>query len=184
MATLNSIRYQTVPLLILVLVSAALLSWRTAASANAEEVEVKYYPGAGTYQSAGCMACHKWHGKGGTGYAGTPINFRTTELTKEQIMQVVACGRPGTGMPYFRKDAYKDYNCYDMTIEELCDDLMPPRAKQWLKGRQIRNVATFIVEFWQGRSDEVTKADCQLFFGDSKICDNVESMSSDGGGGH
>ena len=21
-------------------------------------------PGAGTYQSAGCMACHKWHGKG------------------------------------------------------------------------------------------------------------------------
>ena len=83
-------------------------------------------------------------------------------------MQVVACGRPGTGMPYFRKDAYKDYNCYDMTIEELGDDLMPPRAKQWLKGRQIRNVATFIVEFWQGRSDEVTKADCQLFFGDSK----------------
>ena len=176
MATLNSIRYQTVPLLILVLVSAALLSWRTAASANAEEVEVKYYPGAGTYQSAGCMACHKWHGKGGTGYAGTPINFRTTELTKEQIMQVVACGRPGTGMPYFRKDAYKDYNCYDMTIEELGDDLMPPRAKQWLKGRQIRNVATFIVEFWQGRSDEVTKADCQLFFGDSKICDNVQKI--------
>ena len=155
-----------------------------ASEITAQDSDVKYYPGAGTYQSAGCMACHKWHGKGGRGYAGTPINFRTTELTKEQMMTVIACGRPGTGMPYFRKDAYKGYNCYDMTIEELGDDLMPPRARTPLKGRQIRDVATFIVEFWQGRSDELTQADCQIFFGDSKMCNNLDLLESGGGNGH
>ena len=63
-------------------------------SARAEEV--KYYAGAGIYQSAGCMGCHKWHGMGGTGYAGTPINFRSSPLTAEQIRDVISCGRPGT----------------------------------------------------------------------------------------
>ncbi len=148
--------------------------------------EVKYYAGAGIYQSAGCMGCHKWHGMGGTGYAGTPINFRSTPLTAEQIKQVIACGRPGTGMPYFRKTAYKDdFNCYDMTKEELGDDLMPPRGKTWMVPRQIRQVTNFIVEHFQGRDNEILTSDCQIFFGDSKMCTQLDLMSSGGGGdGH
>ena len=153
-------------------------------SARAEEI--KYYAGAGIYQSAGCMGCHKWHGMGGTGYAGTPINFRSTPLTAEQIRQVVSCGRPGTGMPYFRKTAYKDdFDCYDMTREELGDDLMPPRGKTWLVPRQVRQVTNFIVEHFQDRDNEILKSDCQIFFGDSKMCTQIDLIPGGGGGdGH
>jgi mono/diheme cytochrome c family protein len=43
-----------------------------------------------------CAGCHKWHGNGGGGYGGAALSLRQTQLTREQIIETVTCGRPGT----------------------------------------------------------------------------------------
>ena len=52
---------------------------------------------------------HSWHGKGGGGY-GAGVSLRDINLTLNEIINVIKCGRPGTGMPYFSKKAYKEEN--------------------------------------------------------------------------
>jgi mono/diheme cytochrome c family protein len=64
------------------------------------------------YEEANCVGCHKWHGNGGGGYGGAALSLRKTELDRGQIIEVVHCGRSGTGMPHFDRDAYKEYDCY------------------------------------------------------------------------
>ena len=55
--------------------------------------------GKQVYQKANCVGCHKWHGGGGGGYGGAALSLRASSLTREQIVEIVNCGRPGTGMP-------------------------------------------------------------------------------------
>ena len=42
------------------------------------------------------MGCHSWHGKGGGGY-GAGVSLRNINLTLNEIINVIKCGRPGTG---------------------------------------------------------------------------------------
>ena len=51
--------------------------------------------GKAVFSKANCMGCHKWHGNGGGGYGGDALSLRKTELTREQIIETVGCGRPG-----------------------------------------------------------------------------------------
>src|SRR6201996_500794 len=52
---------------------------------------------------AQCVFCHGWAGDG----AGAPqssggaANLRETKLTREQLIEVISCGRPGQAMPRF-----------------------------------------------------------------------------------
>jgi hypothetical protein len=149
---------------------------------DAAAQQVRKHPGASVYKSAGCITCHKWHGMGGPGYGGTPINFRETILDKQQLMEVVACGRPGTGMPSHHKSAYKGYDCYGLTKEDLGEDL-PGRSRYTLSMRQINNVSDFIVEHFKGRTNDLVRSDCTIFFGDSRMCRNLD-MAGGAGGGH
>ena len=55
--------------------------------------------GKAVFSRANCVGCHKWHGNGGGGYGGDALSLRKTELTREQIIETVSCGRPGTAMP-------------------------------------------------------------------------------------
>src|ERR1700754_2930687 len=48
---------------------------------------------------AQCQFCHKWDGGGDQGYGGNALSLRQTQLTAEQLAEVVKCGRPATGMP-------------------------------------------------------------------------------------
>jgi hypothetical protein len=41
-------------------------------------------------------------------------NLHQTRLNREQLIEVIACGRPGTEKPYFDKYAYEDTNCYGL----------------------------------------------------------------------
>jgi hypothetical protein len=154
--------------------------WAAAAMAQPRAMP----PGASVYKRAGCIVCHKWHGMGGPGYGGTPINFRATILNEKQLIEVIACGRPGTGMLRFLRGAYKDFDCYDgMTLEEL-GDMAPGPARQQLNYRQVKQVADFILNHFKGRSNELKKADCTLFFGKSKMCTQLKITAGGGGGGH
>src|SRR6201988_625923 len=69
--------------------------------------------GKAIYKRANCFGCHKWHGDGGGGYGGAALSLRATELTRDQIMETVACGRAGAARPYFARGAYDSSKCFE-----------------------------------------------------------------------
>src|SRR3984885_16127085 len=83
--------------------------------------------GRAVFKRGNCFGCHKWHGNGGGGYGGDALSLRKTELTRDQIIETVSCGRPGTGMPFFVGGAYDEVKCHDMTRQEA-GALMPPEG--------------------------------------------------------
>ena len=66
--------------------------------------------------------------------------LRDTQLNRDQIIEVVHCGRPGTGMPRHDRDAYKDYQCYGgLTAQDFGKD-MPKEATNFLRPKEIETV--------------------------------------------
>src|SRR5258707_13568913 len=83
--------------------------------------------GKAIYKRANCFGCHKWHGDGGGGYGGAALSLRATELTRDQIIETVACGRPGTAMPYFARGAYDSTKSHEMS-RQVVGDPTPPKV--------------------------------------------------------
>jgi mono/diheme cytochrome c family protein len=137
-------------------------------------------PGQAIYKRANCVGCHKWHGDGGGGYGGAALSLRKTELDKQQIMETVRCGRPGTGMPYFSRDSYPENEpprCYNLTTKDL-ETMHVAQANVFLRPEEIAAVAEYVISSIKGKGDP-NLADCIAFFGeDSKACDVYK------GGGH
>jgi mono/diheme cytochrome c family protein len=116
------------------------------------------------YEKANCVGCHKWHGGGGGGYGGAALSLRDTQLDRDQIIEVVHCGRPGTGMPYHDRDAYKAYRCYDgLTVQDLGKD-MPVEAANFLRPNEIEVVVDWVLANLKGKGPP-SYADCINFFG-------------------
>ncbi|MCE2509390.1 MAG: cytochrome c [Alphaproteobacteria bacterium] len=129
--------------------------------------------GKEVYKKANCAGCHKWHGGGGGSYGGAALSLRETILNQEQIVEVIACGRPGTGMPAFHRQAYKGYDCFGMTWDELGED-KPPKPPKRLRIPDIESVAAYIVEKIKGKGD-MTKAQCVDFWGEgARECGRFE----------
>ena len=88
--------------------------------------------GKQVFQRANCVGCHKWHGAGGGGYGGDALSLRATQLDRDQIIETVTCGRPGTGMPYFQRGAYDGEATYAAAAARQRhpppDVVVPPRA--------------------------------------------------------
>src|SRR5467141_5281051 len=72
-------------------------------------------------QKANCQACHGWAGDGRKMDDQMPdgANLREIALSRDELIVVIKCGRPGRGMPAFDKLAYSDARCYGMTRAEL-----------------------------------------------------------------
>src|SRR5215470_9592536 len=113
---------------ILVFAIAATAAMTSAAAQSADPTGA----GKAVFKRANCVGCHKWHGNGGGGYGGAALSLRKTELSREQIIETVGCGRPGTGMPFFTRGAYDSVKCHDMTREEAGSN-MPPEAGTFLR---------------------------------------------------
>jgi mono/diheme cytochrome c family protein len=125
-----------------------------------------------------CAGCHKWHGDGGGGYGGAALSLRRTELGREQIAEVIACGRPGTGMPYHKRDAFADGSCYGLEAAELGQDL-PPEANDFLRPREIEAVAAYVVANVKGKGPPDLAA-CEAFWGEgSRVCGKYRRKESD-----
>ncbi len=127
--------------------------------------------GLNVYKKGNCMGCHSWHGKGGGGY-GAGVSLRISELSTEEIVNIVKCGRPGTGMPYFNRKSYKTEKCYDTLIEDYDSVYRPISSKKFLSPRQIEAVSLFVKEVLQGK--KLDKNYCESFFKKgSKVCNKL-----------
>ena len=161
---------------------------RAAAPGRAQDSAEHPRAGEGkrVYQRANCVGCHKWHGGGGGGYGGAALSLRATQLTREQIVEVVACGRPATGMPYHKRGAYDgDEGCHGLTREDLGKDV-PPEAAASLRPGEIEAVADYVLAAMKGRG-EPGYADCAAFFGEgARVCNSLRTdrpPAAPGGGG-
>ena len=111
--------------------------------------------GLSAYKKANCMGCHSWHGKGGGGYGGG-VSLRITQLDRDNIIEIIKCGKPGTGMPYFYKKSYIKEKCYDTLIEDYQDETIRPiSSKKFVNDRQVEALADFIINNLKGK--ELTK---------------------------
>lgn len=165
----------------------ALAAALAAAPGRAQDTAEHARAGEGkrVYQRANCVGCHKWHGGGGGGYGGAALSLRATELTREQIVEVVACGRPGTGMPYHRRGAYDGEGCYGLNREALGKDA-PPETTAFLRPSEMEAVADYVLAAMKGRG-EPSYADCAAFFGEgARVCNSLKTaapMAAPPGGG-
>jgi mono/diheme cytochrome c family protein len=125
--------------------------------------------GKHVFQRANCMGCHKWHGNGGGGYGGDALSLRKTQLRREDIIETVSCGRPGTGMPFFTRGAYDTTKCYGMDRKEAGDQ-MPQEANVFLRPAEIEEVADYVIAHIKGKG-EPTYDECIAFFNaGSRVC--------------
>jgi mono/diheme cytochrome c family protein len=122
---------------------------------------------------ANCQFCHKWDASGDQGYGGNALSLRQTQLTAEQFAEVIQCGRPTTGMPYFDQFAYTDKRCFEVTRAEL-GDAMPPIAPDSLQKREIDAVVKYLFAKVVGRGPS-TYEDCLDFWGkDTRQCEPMK----------
>ncbi|MBR0695177.1 c-type cytochrome [Bradyrhizobium lablabi] len=132
--------------------------------------------GKAVFAKANCMGCHKWHGNGGGGYGGDALSLRKTELTREQIIETVSCGRPGTGMPFFMRGAYDETKCHGMNRREASAQ-MPPEGGTFLRTKDVEAVADYVIAHIKG-AGEPTYAECVAFFSNtSRVCDIYKTQA-------
>jgi hypothetical protein len=112
--------------------------------------------------------CHECHGWAGDGQPNTLHSFgrapslRETRLSRDEIRMTIQCGRPGTPMPHFDRFAYTDKRCYDMTGEDLGDQV-PDRGAVTLQTYEIDAVADYVAYKVKG-AGPITRAECSEFF--------------------
>src|SRR4051794_1801908 len=122
---------------------------------------------------AQCQFCHKWDGGGDQGYGGIALSLRKTQLTAEQLAEVIRCGRPTTGMPYHDERAYTDKRCYGYTRADLGKD-MPPMGPESLQPREIDAVVKYLFARVVGHT-AATYEDCVDFWGkDTRQCEPMK----------
>lgn len=122
-----------------------------------------------------CGQCHGWSGNGTPDDPRSPIgmSLRQTQLTPEQMYEVIKCGRPGTQMPAFDQRAYDDDRCYGVTAADL-GNATPPKRGVYLIPREINALVAYIFTNQVGRPNEHTDAECRAYFGETAtICDNL-----------
>src|SRR6201981_228961 len=133
--------------------------------------------GKAVFKRANCFGCHKWHGNGGGGYGGDALSLRRTELTRDQIIETVACGRPGTGMPYFVRGSYDTTKCHEMSGQDV-GDRIPPEGGVFLRAPDIEAVADYVLAHIKGKG-EPNYDECVSFFGNtSRVCDIYKAAGS------
>jgi len=102
---------------------------------------------------ADCQFCHgiDGDGRGAPQSPGRAANLHTTILNRDQLIEVIACGRPGTEMPHFDKYAYEDTNCYGLSVAQLGNDAPHDPHSTSLTRREIEAVADYVLATFVGK---------------------------------
>jgi mono/diheme cytochrome c family protein len=116
---------------------------------------------------AQCSFCHGWaaDGAGEPQSNGGAANLRNSFLNRDQLIEVIMCGRPGTPMPHFDEQAYTDDRCYGMTAAELGPQApaLPPGST--LRKREAEVIADYLLARIIGHGP-VTREECEEVFGE------------------
>jgi mono/diheme cytochrome c family protein len=118
-------------------------------------------------QKANCQTCHGWAGDGRKMDSQMPDgkNLRETELTRDNVVTTIRCGRPGTGMPAFDRLAYSDGRCYGLKAADLrARDLTLTDPPATLAPREIELLADFLFAKVIGQGP-MTHAKCIAYWG-------------------
>jgi mono/diheme cytochrome c family protein len=143
------------------LAAIAVLVWGTA-PAGAAGLEA----GKEVYNRANCVGCHKWHGGGGGGYGGAALSLRETMLDREQLIEVVRCGRPGTRMPYHDRGAFTRTECFGGVTKADLGPEFPPAAPRFLREPEIEAVVDYVQAQLQGKGAPSLE-DCIAYWGEA-----------------
>jgi hypothetical protein len=115
---------------------------------------------------AQCPFCHGWaaDGAGEPQSNGGAANLRQSYLNRDQLVEVIMCGRPGTPMPRFDEEAYTDNRCYGVTEAEIGPQVpsLPPGGT--LRKREAEAIADYLLAKVIGRG-QVTREECEEVFG-------------------
>ena len=98
-------------------------------------------------QKANCQACHGWAGDGRKMDTQMPdgANLRETTLDRQNLIMVIKCGLPGTGMPAFDRFAYSDGRCYGLKQADLrASGKRMPDPPSTLQVREVEAIADFL----------------------------------------
>jgi len=98
-------------------------------------------------QKANCQACHGWAGDGRKMDTQMPdgANLRETTLDRQNLIMVIKCGRPGTGMPAFDRFAYNDGRCYGLKQADLrASGQRMPDPPSTLQVREVEAITDFL----------------------------------------
>jgi hypothetical protein len=123
--------------------------------------------------------CRDCHGGMADGIGDVPQeqgpNLRGTLLNEEQLAEIIRCGRPGTGMPYFDARAYVDDRCYGVTADQL-GDLVPPRGSPGVTQRSVDALVAFLFDAFIGDLDP-SKEECAAIWGpEAALCARFPSL--------
>ena len=85
------------------------------------EIKVPRGGGRAAFEKYGCITCHMSDGRGGQNEGGYGADLRVTKLTEQEVLQTIANGRPGKGMPSFKGAI--DEETLQMIAKFIKDDL-------------------------------------------------------------
>jgi mono/diheme cytochrome c family protein len=142
------------------LVAAAALA-ATIAALAAQPADPTAYGRRLYHDKAQCSYCHGWaaDGAGEPQSNGGAANLRQSFLNRDQLIEVIMCGRPGTPMPHYDDLAYTDKRCYGVTAQRPSP---PPTTT--LQRREIEAIADYLLAKVISRGP-VTREECEEMFG-------------------
>lgn len=120
--------------------------------------------GLQVWRLSGCASCHGAFGEGGGGGEQPEgPSLRRTILDRDALKETIACGRPGSKMPFFLKGAYTATRCWGLEIQEE-----PPAEMIGLGSLtpvRIDALVDYLMARVVGQSDVITKQECTAYFG-------------------
>lgn len=126
------------------------------------------------YEEKGrCISCHGWagDGMGAPHSAGNAANLRRSALTREQLIEVVSCGIPGSAMPHFNAFAYVEDRCHGLLAADI-GAAMPPNPPRPLQQREIGVLVDYLLAKVV-RQPPPGREQCAEFFGDrNPLCED------------
>jgi mono/diheme cytochrome c family protein len=105
------------------------------------------------HDKADCQFCHgvNGDGHGDPRSPGKAPNLHETKLNRDQLIEVIGCGRPATEMPHFDKYAYEDKACYGQSAAELGKNIPPDPHSTPLTKREIEAVTDYVLAKFVGK---------------------------------
>ena len=146
--TLESDQRRHVNIILGVAAAAILLLWLDSAFAQDTSFGQRLFQ-----DKADCQFCHgiNGDGRGDPRSPGAAADLHKTRLNRDQLIEVIGCGRPGTEMPHFDKYAYEDTDCYGLKGKNLGSDAARDPHSTSLTKREIEAVVDYILAKFVGK---------------------------------